>query len=154
MYAWDSDLKGAESGAAEVVMRACHAFLKNIITAMVTRKGGGGYKVRDSKMQHGFGLAVPDPFMRNAVRLVDETQESKVEVAEEDDCFVPASRPSLESAEQQTAFAVSCGKPRHWNDRLTLRLLYDTLVENPQIVGCHSVHSINLAKIEMMMEDD
>lgn len=126
-------------------------FVKNIITAMLSRKEG--YQVRDGKMQHRFGFPVPDPFLRNTQHIVDETQETKVELANDADSFVPAYRQSLENAEQQTAFAYFCGKRKRSDGRLTLQLLYDTLREDPNIVGLHSIHSVNLAKIGMMLKD-
>lgn len=118
---------------------------------MISRKQG--YKIRDGKLQYGFGLPVPDPFIRNTNHIIDTAQESKVEVSNDDDSFIPSCRPSLENAEQQAAFAFSCGKRKRSDGKLTIRLLYDTLRENPNIVGLTSVHNVNLLKTGLMLEE-
>jgi len=151
VHAWENGLEGAEDGVTDIIVQACQTFVRNIITAMISRKQG--YKVRDGKFQYGFGIPVPDPFIRNTNHIIDYTQECKVEVSNDDDSFVPANRPSLENAEQQAAFAYSCGKRKHSDGKLTLSLLYDTLREDPNIIGLHSVHSVNLLKTGLMLEE-
>ncbi|KAF5301508.1 hypothetical protein FQR65_LT08811 [Abscondita terminalis] len=151
IHAWENGLEGAEDGVTEIIVQACQAFVKNIITAMISRKQG--YKVRDGKFQYGFGLPVPDPCIRNTHHINDYSQECKVEVAAEDDSFVPANRPCLESAEQQAAFAYSCGQRQYPDGKLTLQLLYDTIREDPNIIGFHSVNSINLFKLGLTLEE-
>ncbi|KAB0802203.1 hypothetical protein PPYR_04389 [Photinus pyralis] len=151
VQAWENGLEGAEEGVTDIIVQACQTFIKNIIMAMVTRKRG--YKVRDSRFQYGFGTPIPDPFIRNTNHIIDTTQECKVEVGTDDDCFIPANKPSLEAAEQQAAFSYSCGSKSQSDGKLTLQLLYDTLREDPNIIGYHSVNSINLFRIGLMLED-
>ncbi|KAK4883100.1 hypothetical protein RN001_006419 [Aquatica leii] len=151
VQAWESGLEGAEEGVTEIIVQACQAFVKNIISAMVSRKQG--YKIRDGKFQYGFGLPVPDPCIRNTHHIIDHSQECKVEIAADDDSFVPANRPSLESAEQQAAFSFSCGQRKYSDGKLTLQLLYDTIREDPSIIGFHSVNNVNLFKLGLSLED-
>ncbi|KAF5280611.1 hypothetical protein FQA39_LY05259 [Lamprigera yunnana] len=148
---WESGLEGAEDGITEVMVHACQVFVKNIITAMISRKQS--YRIRGNKFQYGFGLPVPDPYVRNTNHIIDHNQESKVEVASDDDSFVPATRPSLEIAEQQAAFSYSCGPKKSSDGKLTPQLLYDTLSANPSIIGFHSIHSVNLFKLGLTLED-
>ncbi|KAI4458765.1 transcriptional adapter 1 [Holotrichia oblita] len=151
IHAWENGLEGADDNVAEYLVYACQIFVKNIITAMISRKEG--YKIRDSKFQHSFGLPVPDPFIRNTNNIIDNTQEPKVEVGENDDSFVPAYRNTLEVTEQQVAFSYACGKKKYSDGKLTVKLLYDTLRENKNIVGLHSVHSLNLLKMGLYVQD-
>ncbi|KAI4458759.1 endo-alpha-12-mannosidase [Holotrichia oblita] len=151
IHAWENGLEGADDNVAEYLVYACQIFVKNIITAMISRKEG--YKIRDSKFQHSFGLPVPDPFIRNTNNIIDNTQEPKVEVGKNDDSFVPAYRNTLEVTEQQVAFSYACGKKKYSDGKLTVKLLYDTLRENKNIVGLHSVHSLNLLKMGLYVQD-
>jgi chaperonin GroES len=126
-------------------------FVKNILMAMISRMKG--YKVRDGKFQYGFNLPIPDPFIRNYHNVIDETQESKTEVVDKDDTFIPRSKPSLENAEQQAAFAYACAKRPKIENVLTVKLLYETLRENPQILGLHELQSVNLFKLSLQLDD-
>ncbi|GJQ86296.1 hypothetical protein Trydic_g8992 [Trypoxylus dichotomus] len=150
IHAWENGLEGADDNVAEYLVNACQIFVKNIITAMISRKEG--YKIRN-QFQYAFGLPVPDPLIRNTNNIIDNTQETKVEVAENDDSFIPAHRNTLEVTEQQFAFSYACGKRKYSDGKLTVKLLYDTLRENKHIVGLHSVHSLSLLKMGLYVED-
>ncbi|KAG5898593.1 hypothetical protein JTB14_016604 [Gonioctena quinquepunctata] len=150
--AWENGTEGADDGVTELMVHACQVFVKNIITAMITRKKG--YKVRDGKLQYGFNLPVPDPFIRNFNNIIDDTMESKVEVANGDDTFRPKCKLSLENVEQQVAFSYSCAKRTAYDNTLTVRLLYDTIRENPKILGLHTIQSVNLFKLGSILDED
>lgn len=146
---WENDLDKANDNVADLMVHVCQVFVKNIITAMISRKKG--YKIRDSKFQYGFNQPIPDPFLRNYVNLLDETQQSKVEV--EDDTLRPKCKVSLERIQQQTAFQYSCAKRRKHDNTLTVRLLYDTIKANPKLLGLHSIHSMSLFKLGLHLEN-
>lgn len=121
-------------------------FIKNIITAMISRKEG--YRIRERKLQYAFGLPVPDPFIRNRNNIIEYPQDP------EDESYIPPSKVPVDAAEHQAAFLYSCGKRRVTDGKLTLRLLYDTLKENPRIVGLDSVHSVNLLKVSLLIDEE
>lgn len=146
LHAWENGLDGAEDGVAEFMVQACQTFLKNIITAMVARKSG--YRIRDGKLLHKFGVPVPDPFVRNTNNLRGDGDYPR------DEGFVPASRVPYENVEHENAFDYSCSKRRRTDGKLTVELLYDTLKENPEIVGLHSIQSVNLLKLGMFLDDE
>ncbi|KAJ3654171.1 hypothetical protein Zmor_013380 [Zophobas morio] len=148
---WENGLDGAEESVTEVMVHACQVFVKNILMAMISKLKG--YKVRDGKFQYGFNLPVPDPFIRNYHNVIDESQESKIEVVDGEDTFIPRSKPSLENAEQQAAFAYSCSKRRKCDNVLTVKLLYETLRDNPQILGLHEMYSVNLFKLSLQVDE-
>ncbi|RZC40302.1 SAGA-Tad1 domain containing protein [Asbolus verrucosus] len=148
---WENGLDGADDNVTEVIVHACQVFVRNIITAMISRLKG--YRIREGKFQYGFNLPVPDPFIRNYHNVIDETQESKIEVVDHDDTFIPRSKPSLENVEQQAAFMYSCAKRKRSDNVLTVKLLYETLKENPHILGLHELHSVNVFKLGLQIED-
>lgn len=148
---WEKRMDGAEEKVVDILVQACQMFVKNIITAMLTRLEG--YKIRDGKFQYGFGLPVPDPFIRNTNNIIDSTKESKVEVAEDEDSFIPAYKHSIDVVEQQAAFSYSCGKNYKGVKKLTVKLLYETLREDQRIVGLHSIHDVNLLQMALLREE-
>lgn len=149
IHSWENGLDGAEANVADVLVQACQSYVKNIISAMLTRKEG--YKVRD-RFQYSVGLPIPNPFIRNTNNIIDSTQESKTEVSNTTDSFIPAIKNSLEATGQQMAFSYACSNQKESNGKLTVKLLFDTLQENPDVVGLHSVNSINLLKVGLDLE--
>lgn len=113
---------------------------------MVSRKEG--YKIREGKLQYGFGLPVPNPFIRNSTKIKQMSQDP------EDERYIPPSRIPVDTAEHQAAFLYSCGQKRVSDGRLNLRLLYDTLRENPGVVGLDSIHSVNLFKVSLLLDEE
>lgn len=146
---WENDLDKANDNVVDLMVHVCQVFVKNIITAMISRKKG--YKIRDGKFQYGFNQPIPDPFLRNYINLLDDTQQCKVEV--EDDTLRPKCKVSLEKIEQQTAFQYSCAKRRKQDNTLTVKLLYDTIKANPKLLGLHSIHSMSLFKLGLHLEN-
>lgn len=126
ILAWENHVK-CEEDVADVVVQACQTFLKNILTAMITKKKG--YKIRDGQFQYGFNHPVPDPLIRNYNNIIEETQEK------EDEKTIN---------EQQILYSYSCGKRIKTDNLLTVQLLYDTIRENPRMLGVHSLHSKKL----------
>lgn len=151
VIAWENGMEGAKDNVTEVIVQACQAFVKNIITAMISKKKG--YKVRDNKFQFGFNQPIPDPLIRNYNNVVDESLESKVDIDDED-YFKPKCRLALENVEQQVAFAYSCAKKKPCDNSLSVQLLYDTIKENPRILGLHSIQSISTFKLGLLADDD
>ncbi|KAJ8979593.1 hypothetical protein NQ317_019481 [Molorchus minor] len=152
IVAWENGLEGADDPVTELMVHACQVFVKNIITAMISH--GKGYKIRDSKFQYGFNQPIPDPFIRNFNNVVDDTKESKVEVEIKDDSFKPKCKLSLESAEQQVAFLYSCAKKRRSDNILSVRLLYETIKENPKLLSLHSMQSMSLFKLSLLLDEE
>lgn len=113
---------------------------------MVSRKVG--YKIRDGKLQYAFGLPVPDPFIRNSSKMRENTLDP------EDKNYIPPSKIPVDAADHQAAFLYSCGKKHNSDGKLTLRLLYDTLKDNPRVVGFDSIYSVNLFKVSLLLDEE
>lgn len=150
LTSWENGLDKANDNVTDLMVHACQVFVKNIITAMLSQKKG--YKIRDQKFQYGFNQPIPDPFLRNYSNVIDETQMCKVEV--EDGGLRPKCKLSLEKVEQQSAFAYACAKRKKCDNTLTVKLLYDTLKNNPKLLGLHSIHSVSLFKLGLHLEND
>lgn len=45
-------------------------FLKNVLTAILSRRKG--YKVREDRFLYALGSAVPNPWLCNAVNIIDD----------------------------------------------------------------------------------
>lgn len=152
IVAWENGMQGANERVTELMVHSCQVFVKNIITAMISKKKG--YKVRDGKFQFGFNLPIPDPFVRNTNNIIDDSLESKVEVVDEEDTFRPKYKQSLERVEQNIAFAYSCAKKPRFDNTLSVKLLYDTIRDNPSILGLHTINSTNLFKLSLQLSDE
>lgn len=110
---------------------------------MITRKEG--YKVKDGKFQYAFGLPVPDPFTQSSRNVVDGYTVDGEQL--------PPSLVPYEKAESDTVFAYSCAKSKRSDGRLTVRLLYDTLSERPDLLGLHSIHAVSLLKLGLQLDE-
>lgn len=148
--AWENGFKGAEDGVIELLIDACQVFVKNIITAMITKKET--YKIKEKKLQCGFGLPTTDPFVRNSHRILKSVREVR-DVPVTASNFGPATHVPLEIRENETAVAYSCPRKAPTDETLTVQLLYDTLLEDPHIVGLHSINSLNLFKVSLQLDD-
>lgn len=113
---------------------------------MISRKTS--YKLRDGKLQYGFGLPVPDPSIQNSIRIRERLPNR------DDEDYVPPSRIPVDVAEQQAAFLYACGRKQLSNGALTLNLLFDVLKDNPRVVGLHSIHSVQLFKVGLLLGEE
>ncbi|CAH1961960.1 unnamed protein product [Acanthoscelides obtectus] len=151
--AWMNGMEAADPACTDLLLHACQVFIKNIITAMISKKKG--YKIRERKLQYGFNQPIPDPLLRNYNSLEDYSQENKVEVEEDCDYFKPMCKLSLERAEQQMAFAYTCAGGKTSSDNLlTTKLFYSTLRDNPKLLGSHSIQSVALFKLGLHIDDE
>ncbi|GLV41763.1 transcriptional Adaptor 1-2 [Carabus blaptoides fortunei] len=83
----DHSLDGAEEAVTNIIVVAAQTFLKNIITAMLSRTAG--YKIRENNFQHAIGVPVASPWLRNTTNIIDVTQETNVTVNDDEQTFEP-----------------------------------------------------------------
>lgn len=146
------DLDGADDEVAKMINIAVRLFLKNILTAVISKCSG--FRIRENSFQHGIGFPVPNPWLRNYGNIVDETEVPTLDVDEEGRSIQPMIRSTLEDAQQQTAFSFMCGKAPECSTMksVTLKGLYETLLEDPTIICNHTISSINLERILAKLE--
>jgi len=67
LAAWENNMDGAEENTALIVIAATQIFLKNILTAIFTRRKG--YAVRDGTFIYNIGEPVPSSWKRNSMYI-------------------------------------------------------------------------------------
>lgn len=92
---------------------------------------------------------MPDPWLRNYNNIIDDSQESNLEINEEQCSIQPAIRNTLEAVQQQSAYAYSCTSKEkvRGSKKISLMSLYETLIEDPSVISNHTIYSINLERI-------
>ena len=145
IHCWQNQLEGADDSVSDYIAHACQMFVKNIIAAMISRIDG--YKIRNKKFPHAFGVPVPNSFLRNASKIIDYTQDLSVELAEEEDMFVPTYRPCLEAVQQQIAFSYACAQITYVPQKLTVKLLHSVIREDKSLIKLHSISSVKSLKV-------
>ncbi|KAF7267773.1 hypothetical protein GWI33_019010 [Rhynchophorus ferrugineus] len=146
--AWENGMKEAETGVSDFIAHACKSFLKNIITAMITK--AKGYKIRENKFQYNFNMPIPDPYIRNYKNVVEEPTDSSMDIDLESTTL--QNKISLEQAEQEVAYSSS--KRIKTGVTLSKKLLYETIRDNPGLLGLHSIQSVNLLKLGLIYDED
>lgn len=144
LAAWENNMDGAEENTAHIVIAATQIFLKNILTAMFTRRKG--YAVRDGSFIYNIGEPVPSSWKRNSARVTSEYGATEII-----DPYgqVPVLKPSIEEAEQATAFAYACSpqtippplKPVNTADLQQTLKIYKNLVSN------HTIYATNMERL-------
>lgn len=67
LAAWENNMDGAEENTAHIVIAATQIFLKNILTAIFTRRKG--YAVRENSFIYNIGEPVPSSWKRNSIHI-------------------------------------------------------------------------------------
>lgn len=67
LAAWENNMDGAEDNTAHIVIAATQIFLKNILTAIFTRRKG--YATRDGSFIYNIGEPVPSSWKRNSMYI-------------------------------------------------------------------------------------
>lgn len=146
LAAWENNMDGAEENTAHIVIAATQNFLKNILTAIFTRRKG--YAIRDGCFIYNIGEPVPSSWKRNSTRVLRASDYNATEII---DPYgqVPAIKPNFEEAEQATAFAYACStqttplplKPVSTADLQHTLKIYKNLVSN------HTIYATNMERL-------
>lgn len=146
LAAWENNMDGAEENTAQLVIIATQIFLKNILTAIFTRRKG--YAVRDGSFIYNTGEPVPSSWKRNSSRILRSFEPGPTEIV---DPYgqVPALKPNYEEAEQTTAFHYACSaqlappplKPVSTADLQNALKIYKNLVCN------HTIYATNMERL-------
>lgn len=70
LAAWENNMDGAEENTAQIIIAATQVFLKNILTAMFTRRKG--FTAKSNTFIHNIGEPVPSSWKRNTAYIYDE----------------------------------------------------------------------------------
>ncbi|KAG7197158.1 hypothetical protein KM043_007241 [Ampulex compressa] len=146
LAAWENNMDGAEENTAHIVIAATQIFLKNILTAIFTRRKG--YAVRENSFIYNIGEPVPSSWKRNSTYVVRSSDFNPTEII---DPYgqVPVTKPNFEEAEQATAFSYACStqttppplKPVSTADLQHTLKIYKNLVSN------HTIYATNMERL-------
>uniref|UniRef100_A0A1B6IQN5 Uncharacterized protein n=1 Tax=Homalodisca liturata TaxID=320908 RepID=A0A1B6IQN5_9HEMI len=149
LSAWELGLKGAERGAAEMLVAAVRVFLKNIVTTVVSRRNG--FRMRGDGIQHSIGVPVPNPWLKNTSGIVGSREdETKMEILDNGE-NAPAARPSTTELQQDVALTYSASTNPAKKRPITAMECYEALQIYRNSVSSHGVYSINMERLTAQM---
>ncbi|XP_020284001.1 transcriptional adapter 1-like isoform X2 [Pseudomyrmex gracilis] len=145
LAAWEHGLDDAEESTAHIVIVATQMFLKNILTAVFTRRKG--YAIRDNSFIYNIGEPVPSSWKRHSL-YINSFNSGPTEIMEHYG-QIPVAKPTVEEAEQATAFSYACStqilrpllKPVNIADLQYTLKIYKNLVSN------HTLYATNMERL-------
>uniref|UniRef100_A0A1B6DIG1 Uncharacterized protein n=1 Tax=Clastoptera arizonana TaxID=38151 RepID=A0A1B6DIG1_9HEMI len=146
--AWHNGLKGAENSAADLLVVAIQHFLKDVITAIISRRKG--YQLKHGKFMHGLGTPVPNPWLRNTVNLIkDDSDDCVMEVSETDENhLIPVPRQTPDQLQQEIALRLCCSSSEVCNSHaITPSFCLEALQVHRSTVFSNSVYAVNMERI-------
>ncbi|XP_014220053.1 transcriptional adapter 1 [Copidosoma floridanum] len=147
LAAWENNMDGAEDSTAHIIIAATHIFLKNILTAMMTRRKG--FQVRDGSFIYNIGEPVPSSWKRNTSVLHQEAKFANPTMVVDPVGQMPKMKMSIEEAEQATAFALGCAEQRLEPPLPPLGIvdLQKTLRKHKNLVKNHMIYATNCERL-------
>ena len=143
LAAWENNMDGAEDNTAHIIIAATHIFLKNILTAMITRRKG--FQVRDESFIYNIGETVPSSWKRNTSSIIENAKYSNPTIVVEPAGQMPNPKMCIEDAEQATAFALACSTQTLTPTPPPVNIvdLQKTLRVHKNLVHNHTIYATN-----------
>lgn len=142
--AWENGLLNAEENAVELIVHAVQVLLKNILTAVITKRKHFR-TTANGTFAYDVGHQLTHPFNRNTVtktKVDDEPMELDKEITTV--CY-------LKPATGDSMFLASCGEPYpNQTKKITVYDVYKTLL-NRNVIPSHSVFSMNMERISSLL---
>lgn len=147
LAAWENNMDGAEDNTAHIIIAATQIFLKNILTAMLTRRKG--FSVRDDSFIYNIGETVPSSWKRNTSSIIEEARYTYPTVIAEPAGQMPCPRRCIEDAEQATAFALACSTQTlvPVPPAVSIADLQNTLRMYKNLVNNHTIYATNRERL-------
>ncbi|KAJ8686239.1 hypothetical protein QAD02_022033 [Eretmocerus hayati] len=147
LAAWENNMDGAEDSTAHIIIAATHIFLKNILTAIITKRKG--FSVRDESFIYNIGETVPSSWKKNTSTIIHEKRLSNPTIIFEPAGQMPCPKMSIEDAEQATVFALACSKqtPSVILPPISVSDLQHTLRVNKNLVSNHTIYATNMERL-------
>ncbi|XP_014230092.1 transcriptional adapter 1-like [Trichogramma pretiosum] len=145
--AWENNMDGAEDNTAYIIIAATQIFLKNILTAIISRRKG--FSVKDGSFIHNLGESVPSIWKRNTFTIFQEAKYSSPAIVMDPIGQMPNPKMDIEDAEQEAAFALACSKqtlvphppPICISDVLNTLQIHKNLIKN------HTLYATNMERL-------
>ncbi|XP_020706979.1 transcriptional adapter 1-like isoform X2 [Athalia rosae] len=147
LAAWENNMDGAEENTAHIIIAATQVFLKNLLTAVITRRKG--FSVREGSFIHNIGEPVPSSWTRNTSYMNNASSFNSVTNVVEPEGQVPAMKQTLEEAEQATAFALACSAQTTSStpDPISVANLLQALKVYKNLINNHTIYATNMERL-------
>ncbi|XP_001607368.1 transcriptional adapter 1 [Nasonia vitripennis] len=147
LAAWENNMDGAEDNTAHIIIAATQVFLKNILTAMITRRKG--FRIRDESFIYNIGETVPSSWKRNTSSIIREEKFTNPTIVVEPAGQMPNPKMCIEDAEQATAFALACSTQTLVSvpPCISIADLQQTLKIQKNLVNNHTVYATNKERL-------
>ncbi|XP_046415911.1 transcriptional adapter 1-like [Neodiprion virginianus] len=147
LAAWENNMDGAEENTAQIIIAATQVFLKNILTAVITRRKG--FSVREGSFIHNIGEPVPSSWTRNTSYITNTSNFSMATNIVEPEGQVPAMKQTLEEAEQANAFALACSTQTTspTPDPVNVANLQQALKIHKNLINNHTIYATNMERL-------
>ncbi|XP_064415951.1 transcriptional adapter 1 isoform X1 [Latimeria chalumnae] len=149
--AYEYGLDNVTEEAVSVVVHAVENHLKDILTAVISRRKA--YRLRDGHFKYAFGSNInPQPYLKNSVvaynSLVESAPVCTASLTSQSSSFHPHSH-SPDDTEQQAALLLACSgnslpaslPPVNMYD------LLDALQVRREVIPAHTVYALNIERI-------
>lgn len=147
LAAWENNMDGAEENTAHIIIAAMQIFLKNILTAVLTRRKG--YSVKEGSFIHNIGEPVPSSWKRNTAYIAHMSDHSTPTNIVDPEGQVPTIKQNVEEAEQATAFALACSTQitSPTPSPVSIADLRQTLQIYKNLVSNHTIYATNMERL-------
>jgi len=142
--AWEVGLEGSSKEVAELLLIATMNFLKNVLTAIITRKRG--FKTHRNHFIHDIGVPQANRWLKNCPKHED-FYGLKID-PDSPDGLKPEERITREELERRKLMDIALGEGREANvNPISLKDVYHALNIRPSVISSNLVYILNQEKI-------
>ncbi|KAK0078662.1 hypothetical protein PV325_002221 [Microctonus aethiopoides] len=147
LAAWENNMDGAEENTAHIIIAATQIFLKNLITAILTRRKG--FAVENKSFIYNIGEPVPSSWKRNTMFIPYGIHSRAPTDVTDSDGHIPAITPNVEEMEQATAFSMACSSQTISSalPPVNISELLHTLKIHKNLVNNHTLYATNMERL-------
>lgn len=147
LAAWENNMDGAEENTAHIIIAATQIFLKNLITAMITRRKG--FLVRDDTFIYNIGEPVPISWKRNSINMSNGIYHNHPTDVIDPEGQVPSLKKSIDEIEQATAFAMACSSQTLPPQLPPIGIdeLLHTMKIHKNLINNHTIYATNMERL-------
>ncbi|KAM4022921.1 transcriptional adapter 1 [Anomaloglossus baeobatrachus] len=150
--AFEHGLDNVTEDAVTIVMHALEKHLKNLLTAVISRRQA--YRLKDGHFRYAFGCNInPQPYLRNSLPTYNQLLDCPPMIPSHTGNQNPGTSIHPDDAEQQAALLLACS-----GDSLPPSLppvnmfdLFETLKIHREVIPSHTVYALNIERIIMRL---
>lgn len=144
--AWDLGLEEVEEDAVKLLIAAVEIQLKNILTAVLSKKQG--FKLREKRFKYSIGQPMPQTHIRNSLKLVKDREEAEAVSFSKKGVHMPTIKSSVETGQRDASTYLACaGEAAPFRHMVTLDDVFHTLQAHRSVIPSHAVYASNMERI-------